>query len=95
MRSSEGEEIELVDVISTSKAKGQVEKWLLELESIMKRSVHRKVKESFEDYPECVRDQWVLKWPGQCVPIVLKFYTVFPLNLIFLGSKYIVDILDV
>lgn len=67
MRSSEGEEIELVDVISTAKAKGQVEKWLLELESIMKRSVHRKVKESIDDYPECIRHQWVLKWPGQCV----------------------------
>lgn len=67
MRSSEGEEIGLVDVISTSKARGQVEKWLLELETIMKKSVHRKVKESLEDYPSSERHEWVLKWPGQCV----------------------------
>lgn len=67
MRSSEGEEIELVEVISTTKAKGQVEKWLLELESIMKKSVHMKVKESIDNYPDVVRHEWVLQWPGQCV----------------------------
>lgn len=67
MRSSEGEEIQLVEIISTSKAKGQVEKWLLELETIMKKSVLRKVRESIENYPEVVRHDWVLKWPGQCV----------------------------
>lgn len=67
MRSSEGEEIELVEVISTAKAKGQVEKWLFELEGIMKKSVHRSVKESIENYPTVDRHEWVLKWPGQCV----------------------------
>lgn len=67
MRSSEGEEIELVEVISTAKAKGQVEKWLLELQGIMKKSVHRKVKESLENYPDVLRHEWVLQWPGQCV----------------------------
>lgn len=80
MRSSEGEEIELVEVISTTKAKGQVEKWLFELESIMKRSVHREVKESIEDYPVCIRHQWVLKWPGQCV----RFYKTLIITLIIL-----------
>lgn len=33
----------------------------------MKKSIHRKVKESFEAYPKQIRHEWVLVWPGQCV----------------------------
>ncbi|XP_030383339.1 dynein heavy chain 7, axonemal [Scaptodrosophila lebanonensis] len=76
MRSSEREVVQLVDVISTAKARGQVEKWLLELEIDMKKSIHNKISEAFYSYVKMVRHVWVLTWPGQCVQsISLTYWT--------------------
>ncbi|KAF5288992.1 hypothetical protein FQA39_LY03871 [Lamprigera yunnana] len=74
LRSSEGEEVALVDVIQTSLARGQVERWLLELETDMKKSVHKMVASAIISYTKTPRDVWVLVWPGQTVQSVAMTY---------------------
>uniref|UniRef100_A0A8C4EGR3 Dynein axonemal heavy chain 12 n=1 Tax=Dicentrarchus labrax TaxID=13489 RepID=A0A8C4EGR3_DICLA len=60
MYSSEGERVQLIQHISTSEAKGAVEKWLVQVEDLMLRSVR-------DAYAETARSQWVKEWPGQVV----------------------------
>ena len=74
IKSSEGEVVPLVDVISTAKARGQVEKWLLELEGDMVKSVHGVMEAALNAYPVELREKWVLIWPGQVVLAVSQKY---------------------
>lgn len=46
MYSSEGERVQLIQLISTSEAKGAVEKWLVQVEDLMLRSVRDVVARS-------------------------------------------------
>lgn len=92
MRSSEGEIVPLNDVISTALARGQVEKWLVELEVDMKKSVRQMVHNSILDYPKVSRESWVLKWPGQCIQSVgCTFWTSEVTEAINQGNQAMMD----
>ncbi|XP_077070519.1 dynein axonemal heavy chain 12 [Siphateles boraxobius] len=74
MYSSEGERVELIERISTSEARGAVEKWLLQVEDIMLRSIRDVINHSRLAYPETKRSQWVREWPGQVVLCTSQMY---------------------
>ncbi|KAG6798201.1 Dynein heavy chain 7, axonemal [Apis mellifera caucasica] len=74
MRSTEGEEVDLIEAISTLATRGQVEKWLIELERIMRLSVRNEVYLAIQAYPTKERRLWVLDWPGQTILCVGKMY---------------------
>ncbi|XP_013387188.1 dynein heavy chain 12, axonemal, partial [Lingula anatina] len=74
MFSSEGEKVKLSEVISTSEARGAVEKWLLQVQDTMLVSVRDVIADSREAYETTAREKWVLDWPGQVVLAVSQIF---------------------
>ncbi|XP_078466584.1 dynein axonemal heavy chain 12 [Lampetra planeri] len=74
MFSSEGERVELVERVSTSEARGAVEKWLLQVEDVMLRSVRDVIVRARTAYANTERKDWVREWPGQVVICVSQMF---------------------
>lgn len=74
IRSSEEEIVELKNIISTSKARGAVEKWLIELEDDMLTSIRLNIFNCLEDYVKASRKEWVKHWCGQAVLAITMTY---------------------
>lgn len=67
MISPEGESVDFSEVIFPANAKGMVEKWLLKVEEVMRKSLRDVISSSVEAYATTPRNRWVLDWPGQVV----------------------------
>ncbi|KAM6176988.1 dynein axonemal heavy chain 12 [Erethizon dorsatum] len=88
MYSSEGERVELIELISTTAARGAVEKWLIQVEDLMLRSIHDVIAAARLAYPESARRDWVREWPGQVVLCVSQmFWTSETQEVISSGTK--------
>jgi len=74
MISVEGEAVDFKDPVDTVRARGAVEKWLVEVEEAMVSSVHDVVRRGMERYPEQERHEWVLEWPGAVVLVVTAMF---------------------
>ncbi|XP_050432703.1 dynein axonemal heavy chain 7-like isoform X2 [Adelges cooleyi] len=67
MMSSEDEVVDLSVFVDTAKAKGQVEKWLVDLEASMRLTVREVIEKALAAYKVTERQTWVVQWPGQPV----------------------------
>lgn len=67
MCSSEQEKIDFTDRISTTEARGSVEKWLLSVEHAMIDAVQKQTALSLLNYETTERAKWIVNWPQMIV----------------------------
>ncbi|XP_050297987.1 dynein axonemal heavy chain 3 [Anthonomus grandis grandis] len=70
MVSAEKEKVTMSTKIVPADAKGMVEKWLIQVESVMIQSLKDFTKRAIDHYPSVERPTWILTWPGQIVQCV-------------------------
>lgn len=67
--SAEREIVPLTKIVDVNEGdkKGNVEKWMLEIETQMRKTLRDQCSQSLKDYYQTPRPEWVAKWPGQIV----------------------------
>lgn len=73
MISAQGEEVKLNYFVDPESGpnKGNVEKWLLELEKVQWESIRTQTEKSLAEYPKISRTDWTLRWPAQVRVVLL------------------------
>ncbi|KXZ49087.1 hypothetical protein GPECTOR_23g2 [Gonium pectorale] len=74
MNSVEKESVPFTQPIDTAKARGAVERWLVEVEEAMFGSIHDVTGRGLADYVKVPRHEWVLRWPGMAVLVVTAIF---------------------
>ena len=74
MISVEKEVVQFKSTINPSKARGMVEKWLIQVEDQMHLSIRMIIKDALMAYENRDRKRWVLEWPGQIVICASQVY---------------------
>lgn len=74
MISVEHEEVQFLENVSTSAARGSVEKWLLQVEQQMLASIKSETVNSFKSYQTTKRIEWITKWPGMIILCISQIF---------------------
>ena len=74
MLSDEEEYVPMSGKIYPADAKGMVERWLCQVEELMRTSLRDVAQDSIVAYFSTVREQWILSWPGQIVICVSQIH---------------------
>jgi len=68
MQSAENEQVKFVREIIPQEAEGLVEKWLQQVELVMRLSLKNEAAKSIEIYSQQIpRQQWISSFPGQII----------------------------
>ena len=83
--------------IHPQNANGMVEKWLLDVERVMKKCIAESVDLSNAAYATTDRKKWVLQWPGQVVICISQVYWCIEVEAALRdhGAQGLVDYLEI
>lgn len=74
MNSACGERVNFVHKISTTNARGCVEKWLLSVEKEMFEAIRNETNHSYSDYITTDRCHWITNWPQMVVLCISQIF---------------------